>query len=110
MGHIRIIAIGHYSLNLYLYLYILGMKNRTLICTSFALLAGLSGGYFGGQMTSRFYSQQCQQYGWGVKQVCQVWVIPGAIWQGSITGIWTGTILGAFSGGLITQKRIKRSN
>ena len=50
------------------------MKNRTLICTSLALLTGLSGGYFGGQITSRLHSQQCQQKGWGVKQACQTGV------------------------------------
>ncbi|NRB08744.1 MAG: hypothetical protein HRU34_17475 [Richelia sp.] len=81
------------------------MKNRTLICTSLALLTGLSGGYFGGQITSRLHSQQCQQKGWGVKQACQVWVIPAAMWQGSTTGVWTGTILGAFFGGLIIRKQ-----
>ncbi len=81
------------------------MKNRVLICTSLAWLTGLSGGFFGQQITSRLHQQQCQQQGWGMKQVCQVWVIPGAMWQGSTTGLWTGTILGAFVGGLISRKQ-----
>ncbi|MDJ0616677.1 MAG: hypothetical protein QNJ63_08005 [Calothrix sp. MO_192.B10] len=81
------------------------MKNRVLICTSLALLAGLSGGYFGGQIASRLHPQRCQQQGFGIKQICQILVIPGAMWQGSTTGLWTGTILGAFAGGLITRKK-----
>lgn len=39
-----------------------------------------------------------------VKPLCQFKETPGALWQGSTTGLWTGMILGAFIGGLATRK------
>lgn len=39
-----------------------------------------------------------------MKELCHVWITPGATWQGSTTGIWTGTILGAFAGGLVIRE------
>ncbi|MBW4555393.1 MAG: hypothetical protein KME59_05540 [Trichormus sp. ATA11-4-KO1] len=80
-------------------------KNRILICTFLALTSGLFGGYIGGQMTSMLHNQKCQNQPWGLKVMCNVWVTPGATWQGSTTGIWMGTILGAFVGGSVTRQR-----
>ncbi|MFB2768491.1 hypothetical protein ACE1AT_04255 [Pelatocladus sp. BLCC-F211] len=78
-------------------------KNRILICTFFALLSGFLSGYIGGQISLSLHSQKCQNQAWGFKQACSAWITPGAIWQGSTTGLWTGTILGAFVGGLVTR-------
>jgi hypothetical protein len=79
-------------------------KNRTLICTFLALLSGFSGGYIGGQITLSLHGQKCQSQPWGFKEVCNAWVAPGAVWQGSTTGLWTGTVLGAFVGGSLTRQ------
>jgi hypothetical protein len=80
-------------------------KNPILLCTSVALASGFFGGYMGGQMTVTLHSQKCQNQSWALQQMCQAWITPGAIWQGTTTGIWTGTILGAFAGGLILRKK-----
>ena len=80
------------------------MKNRVLICTFLALLSGLAGGYVGGQINSHFHTQKCHDKNWVEKQMCQVIEMPGAMWQGSISGLWTGTILGAFFGGLVSRQ------
>lgn len=79
-------------------------KKRILICTFVALSSGFFGGLIGGQITSMLHSQKCQNQAWGFQQACNMWVTPGAVWQGSIAGIWTGTILGAFLGGSVTRK------
>lgn len=79
-------------------------KNRALICTLLALSSGFFGGYIGGQITLMLHNQKCQNQPWGFKQMCNAWVTPGAMWQGSTTGIWTGTILGAFVGGSVTRQ------
>lgn len=79
-------------------------KKRILICTFLALLSGFFGGYAGGQMTLSLHTQKCQNQTWGWKQMCNAWVTPGAMWQGSTNGLWTGTILGAFVGGLVTRQ------
>ncbi|MDJ0737216.1 MAG: hypothetical protein QNJ47_24650 [Nostocaceae cyanobacterium] len=80
-------------------------KNRVLICSFLAILSGFAGGYVGGQINSYFHSQKCENKQWGAKQMCQIVVTPGAMWQGSISGIWTGTILGAFFGGLVSRQK-----
>ncbi len=64
------------------------MKNRVLICTFLALLSGIGGGYISAQITSHFHNQKCKDKAVGAKQVCQIVVTPGAMWQGSITGLW----------------------
>ncbi|MBD2363792.1 hypothetical protein H6G36_21815 [Anabaena minutissima FACHB-250] len=79
-------------------------KNPILICTFLALTSGFFGSYVGGQIALMFHSQKCQNQSWGLQQICQVWITPGATWKGSTTGIWTGTILGAFTGGLIIRE------
>lgn len=79
-------------------------KNRVLICTFLALTSGFFGGYMSGQITFMLHSQRCHNQPWGLKEACNAWVAPGAIWQGNTTGIWTGSILGAFVGGLVTRK------
>ncbi len=78
--------------------------NRVLTCTFSSLLAGFLGGYIGSQMTLILHSQKCQNQPWGVNEICNVMVTPGAIWQGSTTGIWTGTVLGAFVSGFVTNQ------
>ncbi|ARV61325.1 hypothetical protein BZZ01_24315 [Nostocales cyanobacterium HT-58-2] len=79
-------------------------KNRTLICTFLALLTGFSGGYIGGQLTINLHGHNCQNQPWGLKEMCHAWIAPGAVWQGSTTGMWTGTVLGAFVAGLVTRQ------
>ena len=78
-------------------------KNRVLICTFLALTSGFFGGYISGQITLILHSQKCQNQAWVFQQMCNAWVTPGAMWQGSTTGLWTGTVLGAFAGGLVTR-------
>jgi uncharacterized protein YneF (UPF0154 family) len=85
---------------------------RTLICTFVALASGLFGGYVGGQLNMAAHHQQCQAREQGLSipgfpAICQAWVTPGAIWQGSTSGLWVGTILGAFIAGLATRKLVK---
>ncbi|MFQ4143149.1 hypothetical protein [Chlorogloeopsis sp. ULAP02] len=80
-------------------------KNRIFICTFLALLSGFLSAYIGGQISLTLRSQKCQNQAWGLQQMCNAWETPGAIWQGSTTGLWTGTILGAFFGGLLTRQR-----
>lgn len=87
------------------------MGKRILITTLIALSSGLFGAYLGGQTSTIARTQQCDA---GAKQVlplegllkpvCQAVVTPGALWQGSTTGLWTGMILGAFIAGLATRK------
>jgi hypothetical protein len=82
------------------------IAKRIFICTFLALSSGLCGGFIGGQITSMLHSQKCENQSWGFKEMCNVLVTPGAVWQGSTTGVWTGTILGAFAGGVVTKKSI----
>ncbi|MBW4614528.1 MAG: hypothetical protein KME21_14890 [Desmonostoc vinosum HA7617-LM4] len=79
-------------------------KKQILICTFSALSSGFFGAYISSQITLMLHSQRCQNQPWGLKQMCNAWVTPGAMWQGSTTGLWTGTILGAFVGGLVIRQ------
>ncbi|MDH6061301.1 hypothetical protein NWP17_12785 [Chrysosporum bergii ANA360D] len=79
-------------------------QNRLLTCTLLALISGFFGAYIGGQITSTLHNHKCQNQNWGFKVMCNVWVTPGAVWQGTTTGLWTGTILGAFMAGSITHE------
>lgn len=79
------------------------IKNRFLTCTFLAVTSGLFGAYIGGQMTSILHQHKCQNQSWGLKVMCNVWVTPGATWQGGTTGLWTGTVLGAFIAGSMTR-------
>ncbi|MDF5727807.1 MAG: hypothetical protein PUP92_07150 [Rhizonema sp. PD38] len=78
--------------------------NRVLTCTLLALLTGFFSSYVGGQISLILHGQKCQNQAWGFQQMCNAWETPGAIWQGSATGMWTGTILGAFVGGSVTRQ------
>lgn len=69
-----------------------------------ALVSGFFGSYIGGQISLKAERQNCQTQPWGLKTVCETWITPGAIWQGSTTGMWIGCVLGAFVGGLATRK------
>ncbi|OUL37098.1 hypothetical protein BV372_04210 [Nostoc sp. T09] len=80
------------------------IKNRILICTLVALSSGFFGGYICGHITLMRHSQKCQNQPWALKEMCNTWVIPGAMWQGSTTGLWMGTVLGAFVAGLATHQ------
>jgi hypothetical protein len=80
------------------------IKNKVLICTFFALSSGFFGAYIGSQITFMLHSQRCQNQPWAMKELCNLWVTPGATWQGSTTGVWVGTILGAFAGGLVIRE------
>ncbi|WP_199313609.1 hypothetical protein [Leptolyngbya sp. FACHB-671] len=77
---------------------------RTLICTFVALASGAFGFLIGGQMSVNAQTQRCQTQPWGLRNICEAWVTPGAAWQGSFTGLWTGMVLGGFAGGLATRK------
>ncbi|MBE9216931.1 hypothetical protein IQ247_30495 [Plectonema cf. radiosum LEGE 06105] len=80
-------------------------QKRLLICTFLALASGFFGGYVGGQMSVQGHSQNCQNQRWELfKTGCKFVVAPGAMWQGSTTGIWTGSVLGGFFAGLVTRK------
>ncbi|MEO1373538.1 MAG: hypothetical protein AAFW70_04260 [Cyanobacteria bacterium J06635_10] len=80
-------------------------KKRLLICTFLALASGFFGGYVGGQISLQAHSENCENQRWGLFRTgCKVVIAPGAMWQGSTTGIWTSSILGAFFGGLLTRK------
>lgn len=80
-------------------------RQRTLICTSIALIAGLSSAYIGGQLSMHLHGEKCKTKGWGWEQLCSVTTTPVAMWQGSSTGMWTGTVLGAFVGGIVSRRR-----
>lgn len=77
---------------------------RTLICTFTALTSGVVGAYLGGQLSVSAQNRSCEARFWGPKPVCKVVAAPGAMWQGSLTGLGTGAILGAFFAGLATRK------
>jgi hypothetical protein len=77
---------------------------RTLICTFVALASGAFGFLVGGQLSVNIQTQRCQTQPWGLRNVCEAWVTPGAAWQGSFTGLWMGMVLGGFAGGLATRK------
>lgn len=84
-------------------------QKRILICTLAALVSGLFSSYVGGQISLKIHSQKCQTQPWGLKTVCNAWVAPGAIWQGSTTGLWLGTLLGALISGLATRKLAEKA-
>ena len=84
-------------------------QKRVRICTFVALASGLISSYVGGQMSMKAHIYKCQTQPWGLKTVCNAWVVPGAIWQGSTTGLWVGWILGAFVSGLATHKTSKEN-
>ena len=85
-------------------------QKRVLICSFVALASGLFGAYAGGQINIISHQQQCDAKTRqllsvpGLNYICKAWVTPGAIWQGSTTGLWVGTIVGAFIAGLATRK------
>jgi hypothetical protein len=80
-------------------------KKRLLICTFLALASGFFGGYIGGQMSVQAHSQNCENQRLELfKTGCKFAIAPGAMWQGSTTGVWAGSVLGAFFGGLVTWK------
>ncbi|HEY9807542.1 MAG TPA: hypothetical protein V6D04_13305 [Candidatus Obscuribacterales bacterium] len=78
--------------------------SRTLICTFTALTSGAFGAYLGGQLSVSAQNRACETHFWGPKPVCKVVAAPGALWQGSLTGLGAGAILGAFFAGLATRK------
>lgn len=84
-------------------------QKRVLICTFAALVSGVFSAYVGGQVSLQSHSHKCQTQPWGLKEVCKTWVAPGAIWQGSTTGLWMGWVLGAFVSGLATHKSCKEN-
>lgn len=85
----------------------LRQQKRVLICISAALASGFFSSYVGGQISLTVHRHNCQTQPWGFKTVCEAWVTPGAIWQGSTTGLWLGTMLGAFVSGWVTRKSEK---
>lgn len=77
---------------------------RTLICTFTALTSGILGAYLGGQLSVSTQNRDCEAGFWGANPVCKVVAAPGAMWQGSLTGLGVGAILGALFAGLATRK------
>lgn len=84
-------------------------QKRILICTFAALASGLFSAYVGGQISLKVYSHKCQTQPWGLKSVCNAWVAPGAIWQGSTTGLGLGILLGALISSLATRKLAEKA-
>lgn len=83
------------------------MKNegkRTIICTFVALSSGIFGMWLGTKVSTFYRTQSCYHKFGGLNILCDSWVKPTALWQGSTTGWWTGTIGGAFIAGLATSK------
>lgn len=79
-------------------------RNRVLICTCVALVSGVFGAYIGGQISLRAEQHRCQTKPVGWRIVCNTWVSPGAVWQGSTTGLWISWVIGAFFSGLATRQ------
>lgn len=81
-----------------------------------ALTSGFSAAYLGGKINLLAHQNQCNQDTKqylllpGINPICQAWVTPKALLQGSTTGLWVGTILGAFVGGLATRHPIDEDN
>lgn len=82
---------------------------RTVICTFIALASGFFGASVGGQISMTAHTEKCSvgMMAGLLKPFCQWGETPGAMWQGSTTGLWTGTILGAFIGGLATHRGMR---
>ncbi|HIK28653.1 MAG: hypothetical protein N3E45_13395 [Oscillatoriaceae bacterium SKW80] len=78
-------------------------KKRVLVCSIGAIASGLFGGFLGAQVSIATRAHQCQVVPWGFRIVCSTLLIPGAFFQGSITGMWTGTVIGAFVFGSVTR-------
>lgn len=72
-----------------------------------AIASGFFGSYVGGQISLKVHRHNCQTQPWGFKTLCEAWVTPEAIWQGSTTGLWLGTMLGAFVSGWVTRRSEK---
>ncbi|HLO86821.1 MAG TPA: hypothetical protein VK203_17720 [Nostocaceae cyanobacterium] len=79
-------------------------NKRILTCTFLALTSGFFGALIGGQTAVFVHSQKCQNQPWLFKEMCTTAVTPGAMWQGTTTGVWMGITLGAFVGGIATKE------
>ncbi|MEB3181802.1 MAG: hypothetical protein VKL59_22625 [Nostocaceae cyanobacterium] len=79
-----------------------------LICTLGILTSAVGGAYLGGQINVIIQKQKCEKHIWGINHLCQAWVTPGAMWQGSTTGLWMGTALGAVVASLATRQKANR--
>ena len=85
-------------------------QKRVIICTFTAIASGLGSAYMGGYINNLAHNNQCDVQAKqslslpGLNILCKAWVTPGAILQGSTTGLWMGTVLGAFIAGLATRK------
>ncbi len=82
-------------------------QKRVLVCTFGAIASGLLGLYLGGRGNLELQTQKCDRGSLsipGAKNLCQLWVTPFALTDGSITGLWCGMVLGAFFTGLATHK------
>jgi hypothetical protein len=81
---------------------------RIIICSLIALVSGTISAYFGSQISLRVQTQKCQTQPWGLETVCYAWVAPGAVWQGSTTGLYIGTLCGGILGILATTKKVNQ--
>ncbi|WP_071880859.1 hypothetical protein [Geitlerinema sp. PCC 7407] len=68
-----------------------------------AWVMAAAGAYLGSQTSWAWRSRACERWGAAARSACQAWVMPGAVWQGSTTGLWSGGIFGAFLAGLATS-------
>ena len=80
-------------------------NKRTFVCSASGIVSGLFGCYLGGQIGMASSISRCDRHPIGLSTLCQAWTAPGAIWQGSTTGLWVGAILGGFLGGVATSKQ-----
>lgn len=82
-------------------------QKRVLVCTFGAIASGLLGLYLGGRGNLELQTQKCDRGSPnlpGARNICQLWVTPFALTDGSITGLWCGMVLGAFFTGLATHQ------
>lgn len=83
-------------------------KQRVLVCTFVAIASGLAGAYLGGQGNLATQTARCDRVVPpvpGLSNLCQAWVTPFALTEGSLTGLWCGMVMGAFFAGLATNPR-----
>lgn len=82
----------------------LWQPKRVLVCMFVALTSGIVSAYVGSQISLKVQTQKCQAQPWVLETVCQAWVTPRAVWQGSTTGLYLGTLLGGIASILGTTK------
>nr|WP_190800401.1 hypothetical protein [Leptolyngbya sp. FACHB-261]MBD2099518.1 hypothetical protein [Leptolyngbya sp. FACHB-261] len=76
---------------------------------SVGLCSGLIGFYIGGQVMVAARTRECTAKPDWLVDLCQVWVTPGAWWQGGTQGMWLGAGVGGLMAALATSRRLQQS-